>query len=44
MVYKALLRSGTIYKLEGSVKSLSTEKRLLERQLSIKPMVEEYFV
>lgn len=44
VAYKALLRIGTIYKLEGTLKSLSPEKRLAERQSSIKPLVEEYFV
>lgn len=43
VTYKVLLRIGTIYKLEESLKSLSSEKRLAERQSSIKPLVEEYF-
>ena len=43
VAYKALLRIGTIYKLEGALKNLSPEKRLAERQSSIKPLVEEYF-
>ena len=43
VTYKALLRIGTIYKLEESLKSLSSEKHLAERQSSIKPLVEEYF-
>ena len=37
------MRIGTIYKLEGALKTLSPEKRLVERQSSIKPLVEEYF-
>ena len=43
VAYKALLRIGTIYKLEGALKTLSPEKRLAERQSSIQPLVEEYF-
>lgn len=43
VAYKALLRIGTIYKLEGALKTLSPQKRLAERQSSIRPLVEEYF-
>ena len=43
IAYQALLRIGAIYKLEGSLKTLSQEARLQERQTSIKPLVEEYF-
>ena len=43
VAYKALLRIGTIYKLEGALKTLSPEKRLAKRQSSIQPLVEEYF-
>ena len=43
VAYKALLRIGTIYKLEETLKMLSPQKRLTERQSSIKPLVEEYF-
>lgn len=43
VAYKALLRIGTIYDLEGNLKDLSPEERLKERQTSIKPLVEEYF-
>ena len=43
IAYKALLRIGTIYKLEENLKTLSPQKRLAERQSSIKPLVEEYF-
>lgn len=43
IAYKALVRIGAIYDLEGSLKELSSEERLKERQSSIKPLVEEYF-
>lgn len=43
VAYKALVRIGAIYDLEGSLKDLSPEERLKERQTSIKPLVEEYF-
>ena len=43
IAYKALVRIGAIYDLEGSLKELSSEERLQERQSSIKPLVEEYF-
>lgn len=43
IAYKALVRIGAIYDLEGSLKELSPEERLKERQSSIKPLVEEYF-
>lgn len=43
VAYKALLRIGTIYDLEGNLKNLSAEERLKERATSIKPLVEEYF-
>lgn len=43
VAYKALVRIGTIYKLEGALKGLSPEERLKERQASIKPLMEEYF-
>ena len=39
IAYKALLRIGTIYKLEETLKTLSPQKRLAERQSSIKPLV-----
>lgn len=41
---KALVRIGTIYKLEGALKWLSPDERLKKRQASIKPLMEEYFV
>lgn len=44
IAYKALVRIGAIFDLEGSLKGLSPEERLKERQSSIKPLVEEYFV
>lgn len=43
IAYQALARIATIYKLEGTLKELSAEERLKERQASIKPLVEEYF-
>ena len=43
VAYKALIRIGAIYDLEGALKNLSPDERLKERQSSIKPLVEEYF-
>ena len=43
VAYKALVRIGAIYDLEGALKDLTPEKRLKERQVSIKPLVEEFF-
>ncbi len=43
VAYQALARISTIYKLEGTLKELSGEERLKERESSIKPLVEEYF-
>lgn len=43
IAYKALIRIGAIYKLEEALKDLSPEKRLQERQASIKPLIEEFF-
>ncbi len=43
VAYKALIRIGAIYDLEGTLKNLSPQKRLKERQTSVKPLVEEYF-
>ena len=43
VAYKALVRIGAIYDLEGALKDLSVEERLKERQSSIKPLVEEFF-
>ena len=44
IAYQALVRIGAIYKLENTLKDLSADQRLKERQKSIKPLVEEYFV
>jgi len=44
IAYQALLRIGTIYKLDEALKNLTPEERLRERQKSVKPVVEEYFV
>ena len=43
IAYQALLRIRSIYKLEGTLKDLSPEERLKERQANIKPLVDEYF-
>ena len=43
IAYQALLRIGTIYNLEGTLKDLTPEERLRVRQESIKPLVDEYF-
>ena len=43
VAYKALVRIGAIYNLEGALKELTPEERLKERQASIKPLVEEFF-
>ena len=43
VAYQALSRISQIYKLEGTLKDLSAEERLRERQNTIKPLVEEYF-
>ena len=43
IAYQALAHIGTIYKLEGTLKDLSAEERLKERQATIKPLVNEYF-
>ena len=43
VAYKALVRIGAIYDLEGALKNRSPEERLKERQTSIMPLVEEYF-
>lgn len=43
VAYKALIRIGVIYDLEGALRDLTPEERLKERQSSIKPLVEEYF-
>ncbi len=43
IAYQALVRIGAIYDLENSLKELSPQERLKQRQTSIKPLVEEYF-
>ena len=43
VAYQALSRIALIYKLEEALKDLTPEERLQERQISIKPLVEEYF-
>ncbi|MCI5827844.1 MAG: IS66 family transposase [Lachnospiraceae bacterium] len=43
IAYKALVRIGAIYDLEGALKDLTPKARLKERQASIKPLVEEFF-
>ena len=42
VAYKALVRIGAIYDLEGALKEQTPEERLRERQASIKPLVEEF--
>ncbi len=43
VAYQALVRIGAIYDLEGGLKDVTPEKRLKERQTSIKPLVDEFF-
>ena len=43
VAYKALVRIGAIYDLEGTLKNLTPEERLKGRQSSIKPLLEEFF-
>lgn len=43
VAYKALVRIGAIYDLEGALKELTPEERLNVRQASIKPLIEEFF-
>lgn len=43
IAYKALVRIGAIYDLEKTLRELSPQERLRERQVSVKPLVEEYF-
>lgn len=43
IAYQALSRISLIYKLEGTLKDLSAQDRLQERQRTIRPLVEEYF-
>lgn len=43
VAYQALTLIGNIYHLEGTLKDLSPEERLKERQSTIKPLVDEYF-
>ena len=42
IAYQALVRIAAIYKIENTLKDLTVEQRLSERQKSIKPLVEEY--
>ena len=44
IAYQALARIGAIYKIDDGLKELLPEERLRERQKSIKPLVDEYFV
>lgn len=43
VAYKALVRIGAIYDLEGALKELTPEERLKERNASVRPLVEEFF-
>ncbi len=44
VAYQALIRISSIYKLDESLKALTAEERLKEREKNVKPLVEEYFV
>ena len=41
--YQALVRIAAIYKLDESLKELTPQQRLWERNKNVKPLVEEYF-
>ena len=41
--YQALLRISSIYKIEESLKELTSEERLKARKQSIAPLIDEYF-
>ena len=43
IAYQALVRISAIYKLDESLKDMTPEKRLKERQETVKPLVDEYF-
>ena len=43
IAYQALRRIAAIYDLEGTLKDLSPDDRLKERQATVKPLVDEYF-
>ena len=43
IAYQALVRIGAIYELDGTLKDMSPEERLRERQENVKPLVDEYF-
>ncbi len=43
IAYQALVRISAICKLDESLKTLTPEERLRERQENVKPLVEEYF-
>lgn len=43
IAYQALARIGAIYKIENTLKEMSTEERLAERKKSIAPLVDEFF-
>lgn len=43
IAYQALTRIGAIYKLEGTLRDLSAEERLKERQKEIAPLFDEFF-
>lgn len=44
LAYQALIRIAAIYKLENTLKDLTSSERLAGRQNSIRPLVEEFFV
>lgn len=43
IAHQALEKIGAIYALEGKLKDFPPDKRLKQRQLTIKPLVDEYF-
>ena len=43
IAYQALVRIGAIFDLDGTLKDMSPEDRLRERQNTVEPLVDEYF-
>ena len=41
--YQALVRMAAIYKIENTLRDMTAEERLRERQKSIAPLVDEFF-
>jgi len=44
LAYEALRQIGAIYKMEEELIDLTPEERLEQRQLSVKPLVEVFFI